>query len=154
MQSIFQISKLNNNNDQAHMVVIPAATKSYISEKIPFVFRQNSDMLYLSGCLEPDTIIVLTGDSTTPETIDSTLFVRDNDSYSLTWDGPRTGTEEAIQLFGVDKALPVDDFRKFLESYLLKFKNRQLWYDGLNPIQPKIHKFIRMYMEKNKDQVF
>lgn len=30
-----------------------------MSDKIPYVFRQNSDFMYLTGCLEPETTLVM-----------------------------------------------------------------------------------------------
>jgi Xaa-Pro aminopeptidase len=73
-----------------HIVaIIPSATKMYMTEKIPFVFRQNTDFLYLSGCLEPDTALILSGSSA--KTFISTMLVRPNDPHAILWDGPRTG---------------------------------------------------------------
>lgn len=40
-------------------IVIPAARKQYMSDKIPYVFRQNSDFFYLTGCMEPSAILVI-----------------------------------------------------------------------------------------------
>lgn len=71
------------------IAIIPAATKTYMTEKIPYVFRQNTDFLYLSGCLEPDTALIMSG--TTADNFTSSLFVRKQDAHSILWDGPRTG---------------------------------------------------------------
>lgn len=70
-------------------VIIPSATKVYMTEKIPYVFHQNTDFLYLSGCLEPDTAIVFNGSCN--DDLVSTLLLREQDSHSQLWDGPRTG---------------------------------------------------------------
>lgn len=45
-----------------------------MSDKIPYVFRQNSDFLYLAGCLEPDTILVMWINET--KQTKSALFMR------------------------------------------------------------------------------
>jgi len=72
-----------------HIVaIIPSATKTYMTEKIPYVFRQNTDFLYLSGCLEPDTALVLNGISAKDFT--STILLRPFDAQAILWDGPRT----------------------------------------------------------------
>ena len=42
-----------------NIIVIPSATTKYMSDKIPYIFRQNSDFYYLTGCLEPDSILML-----------------------------------------------------------------------------------------------
>lgn len=61
-----------------------------MSEKIPYFFRQNSDFLYLTGCMEPDSIFVLIA-KTNESTFESVIFMRGKDPASELWDGPRTG---------------------------------------------------------------
>lgn len=75
-----------------HLVVIPAAPQAYMSQKVPYVFRQNSDFLYLSGCLETDSVLVLcvSRNSTDHRAV---MFVRERNAHSELWDGPRTGTK-------------------------------------------------------------
>lgn len=70
-------------------MVIPSATKVFMSEKIPYVFRQNTDFLYLTGCMEPDCVLVLS--TTQKDNSLSTLFLRKKDKHAEKWDGPRTG---------------------------------------------------------------
>lgn len=41
-------------------LIIPSTSKQYMSDKIPYVFRQNTEFLYLTGCQEPDTCVVIT----------------------------------------------------------------------------------------------
>lgn len=91
-----------------------------MSDKIPYFFRQNTDFLYLSGCLEPDSCLVLTSSPILHHY--STLFLRDKDSDAELWDGPRTGVQEAINLFGVDQALPITELEKFIRSYIQQNK--------------------------------
>lgn len=73
-----------------HLVVIPAAPQAYMSQKVPYVYRQNSDFLYLTGCLEPDSVLVL-NISLTSSSYKAILFVRERNAHSELWDGPRTG---------------------------------------------------------------
>lgn len=83
-----------------------------MSDKIPYVFRQNSDFLYFSGCLEPDSVLtIIVNDK---QEINSILFMRPKDKHAELWDGARTGVEIAPDFFGVDTAFPVKDFEKFL----------------------------------------
>lgn len=55
---IEQILK-QSDSSKANIVVVPSASKVYMSGKIPYVFRQDSDFFYLTGCLEPDVALVL-----------------------------------------------------------------------------------------------
>lgn len=97
-------------------VIIPSATKKYMSDKIPYVFRQNSDFLYFSGCLEPDSILVLIVNE--KQEMTSTLFMRPKDKHAELWDGPRTGVEVAPDFFGVDTAYPIKSFEKIISKYV------------------------------------
>lgn len=97
-----------------------------MSDKIPYVFRQNTDFLYISGCLEPDSCLVLSS-SGSPNKQNVILFIREKDSHSELWDGPRTGIEDAINLFGVDQALPVKELSNYLHSYLKSNSKCILW---------------------------
>ena len=144
MESIHKHSIRHDKNPKQHLVVIPSATKVYMTEKIPYVFRQNTDFLYLSGCLEPDSALVLTGERGDDHT--STLFVRKRDAHSELWDGPRTGVEVAPSLFGVDQALPLTEFELFLTSYTRNNRNFMLWYDYMHPLQPDVHKTMREFL--------
>jgi Xaa-Pro aminopeptidase len=74
-----------------------------------FKFRQDSDILYLTGFAEPGTVVLLApGHQATP----FVLFVRPRDPAQETWTGRRAGTEGAMRDFGADVAFPrgeVDD---------------------------------------------
>lgn len=113
-----------------HLVVIPSSTKKYMSDKIPYVFRQNSDFFYLTGCLEPDSVLLLTIDEN--HSTKSLLFVRPKDKHAELWDGPRTGTENALEYFGVDETHDVSQFQSFIQQKKLELPPTNpvlLWYD-------------------------
>lgn len=112
LHSIQRFALKQNSALGRHLVVVPSANKRYMSDKIPFVFRQNSDFLYLSGCLEEDTVLLMWIDDT--KVSHEALFMRPKDAHAELWDGPRTGVELAPQLFGVEQALPVGELRSFL----------------------------------------
>ena len=68
---------------KAHIVLIPSASKTFMSGKIPYVFRQNSDFFYLTGCLEPDVVLLLTinpGSSS----FETALFMPQHDAHVST----------------------------------------------------------------------
>ena len=84
-----------------------------MSDKIPYVFRQNSDFLYFAGCQEQDSFLVLQiGESGNK----SIMFVRPKDKTKELWDGVITGPDLALEIFGVDEAYPVNEFQRFFEK--------------------------------------
>lgn len=131
-----------------HVVVIPSSTDVYMTEKIPYVFRQNSDFLYLTGCQEPDSAVVLVGRDA--EKFISTMFVRKRDAHSELWDGPRTGVERAPEFFGIDQALPFSELKAFLKMLMKEQKNAKLWFDHSNKIHPEVSSIMSPFSDQNE----
>lgn len=115
--------------------------KKYMTGKIPYFFRQNSDFFYLTGCLETDGILVLwTEDNGQAK---SALFMRPKNDHEELWDGHRTGVEHSPSFFGVDEAYPLGDLAKFVEKYVSKSQSVNVWYENNDEIQPKLYANLR-----------
>lgn len=82
---------------------------------VDYPFRQNSDMLYMTGFAEPDAVLVLIPGRTHGESI---LFCQERDEESERWNGEITGPERARQLYGVDDAFPINDIDEILPGLL------------------------------------
>lgn len=89
-------------------VVLPAWPKFIRNHDTSHKYRQESNLLYLSGFDEPGSCLVFRPGQT-PETI---LFVREKDVERETWDGFRFGPQAAKDVFGVDEAYIIDDFEE------------------------------------------
>ena len=139
MDTIQAYSSTNLSSVKNHLIVIPSGTKKYISASIPYVFRQNSDFLYLSGCLEQDSILVMEINEKSSKSI---MFLRPKDKNAELWDGARTGPENALELFGVDQAFNVNNFQSFID----KFKKQSaslIWYDEKSSDQKNLLQILR-----------
>jgi Xaa-Pro aminopeptidase len=66
-------------------------------------FRQLSDLLYLTGFVEPDATLVLRPGAEKERVV---MFVRPRDPEMETWDGRRAGIEGAQAKYGADIAYP------------------------------------------------
>lgn len=80
-----------------------------------FPFRQNSDLLYLTGFLEPDAILVLAPGRDEGETI---LFNRPKNSEQETWTGIRAGQKGACDHYGMDQSFDIALFTEKLPDLL------------------------------------
>src|SRR4029078_11115028 len=69
-------------------------------------FRQHSDLVYLTGFLEPDTTLILRPGA---EGGRVRVFVRPRDPELETWDARRAGLDGAKQDFGADAAFASAD---------------------------------------------
>jgi Xaa-Pro aminopeptidase len=73
---------------------------------VTFKFRQDSDILYLTGFEEPGAMVVLRPDN--PQT-PFVMFVRPRNPADEIWTGRRAGVEGAVKTFGADMAYPIDE---------------------------------------------
>src|SRR3954466_9652312 len=71
-----------------------------------YKYRQDSDILYLTGFGEPGAAVLLRPGHATP----FVLFVRPRDRAAETWTGRRAGVEGAVATFGADVAFASNDF--------------------------------------------
>jgi Xaa-Pro aminopeptidase len=80
-----------------------------------FKFRQDSDILYLTGFEEPGAVIVLRpGHAKTR----FAMFVRPRDPAEETWTGRRAGVEGAVRDFGADAAFTAAELDEKLAEIL------------------------------------
>ncbi len=73
-------------------------------------YRQDSDFFYLTGLDEPQSALVIIAGAN-PKFV---LFVRERDEAREIWDGPRTGTVGAREVFGADESHCIDELAKLL----------------------------------------
>ena len=97
------------------ILVLPAAPERIRSRDTHFPYRQDSDFWYLTGCDEPDAVLVLVPGRKHGEAI---LFCRERDPERESWDGPRLGPEGAVEVLGLDDAYPVSDIDDILPGLL------------------------------------
>jgi Xaa-Pro aminopeptidase len=95
-------------------LVLPAAPVFRRSGDAEHAYRQESDLLYLTGFREPETVLVLNPAHAKP----CTLFVRPRDKEMETWNGRRAGLEGALRDFGADQAYAIGDLEKELPKLL------------------------------------
>lgn len=84
------------------VMVLPAAPVSLRSRDTEFPYRPDSELFYLTGLLEPETVAVLVGGAE-PRTM---LFVRERDPEAELWSGPRMGPDGAAEVSGVREVHP------------------------------------------------
>ncbi len=108
------------------ILVLPAAPERIRSRDTHYPYRQDSDLLYLTGFPEPEAVLVLVPGRSHGEAI---LFCRERDPEREGWDGPRSGTEGAVERFGMDDAYPISDLDEILPG-LLEGRSRVYYHFG------------------------
>lgn len=104
------------------LLILPAATEQFYSMDVPHRFRQHTDFLYFTGCLEPNAALVVykpsleeivTKKNEAKAIASSTrarfmLFLRPRDASRELWDGPMIGIDDASTMFGVSDVYSID----------------------------------------------
>lgn len=91
---------------QGKVLICASPEEAIRNGSVHHMFRQDSNLYYLTGFEEPETIFVFRP-GRTPETV---LFVRKKDVTRETWDGFRFGPEAAQTMFNMEAVYPVDEF--------------------------------------------
>ena len=97
------------------VALFPSAPLAVRNHDVEHPYRQDSDLYYLTGLDEPESVLVLTNQHEEHRVV---LFVRPKKREREIWDGPRAGVEGAVQEFGADVAFPIDELPKRLPDYL------------------------------------
>ncbi len=97
------------------IAIVPSAQEQTRSRDTEFHFRQDSDFFYLSGFVEPESVLVLIPGREHGEYV---LFCRERDPQKEIWNGYRAGPEGACEQFGADDAFPIDDIDDILPGLI------------------------------------
>lgn len=95
--------------------VFPSAPVCTRNADIEHPYRQDSDLYYLTGLEEPESVLVL---SRVHEAHRAVLFLRPRDPEKEGWDGARLGVEGAIEQLGLDAGFDIAELGRRLPDYL------------------------------------
>jgi len=102
------------------IAIIPAGREQVRNDDVTHAFRQNSDFFFLTGFPEPDAIAVFDPGHDAEQYI---LFVRPRDPEMEAWNGRRAGVAGAVNEYGADAALTLDEFDDWLRQRLVGRSN-------------------------------
>ncbi len=97
------------------IAILPAAPVRHRNGEIEYAYRQDSHFHYLTGFPEPEAVAVLVPGRPHAEYL---LFVRERDEVRESWDGPRSGTDGAVERYGADDAFPIADIDEILPGLI------------------------------------
>lgn len=101
--------------DTDSIAILPAAPEAIRNRDVAYPYRQDSDLLYLTGFPEPEAIAVVCPGREHGEFI---LFCRERDPRYEIWHGSRAGIDGAIQRHGADDAFPIGDVDDILPGMI------------------------------------
>jgi Xaa-Pro aminopeptidase len=116
-------------------------------------FRQNSDLFYLTGVDQEETILVLC-----PEFPDKkyheVLFLRETNEHIATWEGHKLTKEEARAATGIQTILWLSEFSKMFNTMMVMgnvehvYLNTNDHYRTDTPVENRDARFIKWCQQK------
>ncbi len=97
------------------MLVLWSAPEARYSLDIDYEYRQDSNLYYLTGITQSETMLVLMPGNVNRREI---LFVKDRNAVREHWTGHRLTNEEATARSGIDTVLAVSQFEPFIAAVL------------------------------------
>ena len=110
------------------IAIVPSAPEQIRNRDVGYPYRQDSDLLYLTGFPEPEAVAVLIPGRREGQYI---LFCRERDNDKEIWTGRRAGPEGAVNEYGADDAFPISDIDEILPG-LLEHRKRVCYTLGSN----------------------
>jgi Xaa-Pro aminopeptidase len=120
----FEVSLLRTRREEvlrrmralAHpaVAVFPSAPVAMRNGDVEHPYRADSDLFFLTGFEEPESVAVLSTEGDKP----FTLFVRPRDKEREIWNGRRAGVEGAVKNFGADQAFEIGKLDEELPGLL------------------------------------
>ncbi|MEM7187650.1 MAG: aminopeptidase P N-terminal domain-containing protein, partial [Bacteroidota bacterium] len=86
-----------------------------------YPFRQNSDLFYLCGLDQAETILVLFPNCI-KEGFRELVFIKRTDKFTARWEGQKYSKEEARAVSGIEKVYWVDEMDNILNELILLAK--------------------------------
>ncbi|MBL4762221.1 MAG: aminopeptidase P N-terminal domain-containing protein, partial [Gammaproteobacteria bacterium] len=121
-----QLMRMMGENSIA---ILPSAPVRVRNRDVDYPYRQDSDVLYLTGFEEPESLMVLVPGREHGEFI---LFCRESDPVMETWHGRRAGQAGAVEQFHADDSFPIDDIDEILPG-LMERCDRVYYSMGRDP---------------------
>lgn len=107
--------KLMQKISPTSIVILPAAPIARRNGDYNYAYRQNSDLYYLTGFEEPESVAILMPKRKEGEFI---LFNRAKDRQTEIWEGRRAGQTGGCKIFGANEAFPISELEKKLPELL------------------------------------
>jgi Xaa-Pro aminopeptidase len=97
------------------VLILWSAPPARYSRDIDYEYRQDSNLYYLTGIAQPETVLVLMPGNANRREI---LFVEDRNALREHWIGHRLTNEEAAARSGIETVLATSQFEPFMAAVL------------------------------------
>jgi Xaa-Pro aminopeptidase len=116
-------------------------------------FRQNSDLFYLTGVNQEESILVLCPDFPDKK-YREVLFLRETNEFIAVWEGHKLTRQEARDLTGIETILWTSDFPKWFNTMMVMgdtehvYLNTNDHYRADSDVETREHRFVKWCRDK------
>ena len=116
-------------------------------------FRQNSDLYYLTGADQEETILVLCPDFP-DEKYREVLFLRETSELIATWEGHKLTKEEASEITGIQTVLWTSEFHRLFNTMMVMgnvehvYLNTNDHYRAEVSVETREMRFVKWCLER------
>ncbi|DAC52038.1 MAG TPA: M24 family metallopeptidase [Candidatus Poseidoniaceae archaeon] len=110
-------NKLCQTLDDNDLLILCSSPVTIHSNDVHHPYRTQSNLLYMTGWIEPDAVFCFTNNDGDWE---SHLFVQPKDTLKEIWEGRRPGLEGAVANWPIDFAHSIDDLENVLSEMIAK----------------------------------
>ncbi|KAJ5460513.1 Intermediate cleaving peptidase 55 [Penicillium daleae] len=110
-------SRLANKLPKGAVAVLAASEVEYRAPGIFHEYRQETNFFYLTGFNEPNALAVIANDGSGDNHIFH-LYVREKDPKAELWDGARSGTQAAMDVFNADETGNIEQIGDILPKII------------------------------------
>src|SRR5688572_5689645 len=117
-------------------------------------FRQNSDLFYLTGVDQEETILILCPDFPDKK-YREVLFLRETNEHIATWEGHKLTKDEARTLTGIETVLWLSEFWKLFNTMMVMgdtqfvYLNTNDHYRAESSVTTREMRFVKTCMERH-----
>jgi Xaa-Pro aminopeptidase len=104
------------------VAIICSATHSLRTRSLYNEYRQSSNMIYLTGVMQEETVLILYPSHSKKE-FREVLFIRYTDNKTLTWEGHKHTKHEAESISGISNVKWSSDLSVFLQQVIESASN-------------------------------
>ena len=121
-------TRLYDNLRESDLLILCSSPVTIHSNDVHHPYRTQSNLLYLTGWMEPDAVFCAKHNG---DNWESHLFVQPKDTLKEIWEGRRPGIEGAIANWPIDNAHSVEDIEVIL-SKMMANSSRIMHRMGVN----------------------
>lgn len=112
-----------------------------------FPYRQNSDLIYLSGIEQEDSILIISPDANRA-VLKEVLFIKKVNQTDILWNGKKLTIEQAKNISGIQTVYYLDQFKPILHELMCESHTVYLWQNEFPKFRTEVvYKSLRMSNE-------